>query len=68
MGVQTMKFRDQLAESIWGVKRTDSMNCVCHNQPQSREKFETEVCWREFGISGLCQSEQNRLFHVLDKD
>jgi hypothetical protein len=53
---------EELAESIWNVRRTSADNCVCHNLPQTRETFEDELSWREFRISGLCQSEQNRIF------
>ena len=59
---------EKLAVQIFGVTRTSSSNCVCHNQPQARESFRDEVSFKEFGISGLCQRGQDDVFGGDDLD
>jgi hypothetical protein len=53
---------EALAERIYGIKRTAKTNCVCHNKPQSRERFKNELSFKEFSISGLCQYSQDVVF------
>jgi hypothetical protein len=56
------KTLSNLAQEVWGVKRTSAQNCACHNKPQGRGDFRDELSWKEFGISGLCQQEQDNFF------
>ena len=53
---------EKFAAQIYGVARTSPLNCVCHNKPQNRSTFKNEVSFKEFGISGLCQREQDAIF------
>lgn len=53
---------EKFAAQIYGVTRTAKTNCVCHNKPQDRSTFKNEVSFKEFGISGLCQREQDSIF------
>ncbi len=58
--------RENLAKEIWGFTRDNEFACVCHNTPQTRESFRDEISWKEFGISGLCQLEQDSFFGMED--
>jgi hypothetical protein len=53
---------EKLATQVFGITRTSTSNCVCHNQPQSRSTFRDEISFREFSISGMCQKSQDDVF------
>jgi hypothetical protein len=53
---------EKFTAQIYGVTRTSPLNCVCHNEPQNRSAFGDEISFKEFGISGLCQREQDAIF------
>ena len=59
---------EKFAAQIYGVARTSPLNCVCHNKPQDRSTFTDELSFKEFGISGLCQREQDVIFEESDFD
>jgi hypothetical protein len=54
---------EDLALRIFGVVRTSTSHCVCHNQPQTLDHFRDEISVKEFFISGLCQSGQDEVFN-----
>ncbi len=54
---------DNITQALFGRKRTDSIKqdiCVDCGKPAS--EFNDELSRREFSISGLCQSCQDKVF------
>ena len=59
---------EKVAKQTYGITRTAKTNCICHNKPQDRSTFTDELSFKEFGISGLCQREQDVIFEESDFD
>lgn len=52
----------RLATQAYGRSAPTPGCCICHDQPQARADFRDDVSFAEFGLSRLCQKEQDKVF------
>lgn len=62
---------DALASNLFGRSLSNAHKkclCVmCGKGPFVREDFEDKLSWKEYGISGMCQSCQDLFFQAGDE-
>jgi hypothetical protein len=55
-------FLDTMAKQTFGVSRKENKCVTCGSKKVKREEFRDVLSWREFHVSRICQTCQDKTF------